>query len=151
MAKKDLPNSRSMRDRSTKHDSTAVRPPTSQRALSWSEIAVGIVAERQPCRVHDLQGRIHGYGASAGEANAIIFGLIANGGLRKTFFGELVLPGYKGREARTSQIVVYTVAMLGLACWVAFLASGGLEGCAARRSTTTTLEPQSSVAATVRD
>jgi hypothetical protein len=126
MVKKALPHSRPMSDSSTKRDSMAVRTPKSQGTLSWSEIAVRIVGERQPCRPHDLQSWMHEYGASVGEANGAMFGLIANGGLKRTFFGQLVLPGYKGR-APTGQIIVYIVLMLGLACWVLFLATGGLE------------------------
>jgi hypothetical protein len=61
------------------------------------QIAVAIVAEAQPCRPNDVVRRLRGeFGASHAEANRTLLELIRDGYLRRTFFGELVLPDWTG-------------------------------------------------------
>jgi hypothetical protein len=60
-------------------------------SLRW--IAIGIVADCQPCRPNQLVKRLRSeYGASHRAANETLLTLIRDGRLRRTFSGKLVLP-----------------------------------------------------------
>ena len=89
------------------------------------QIAVDIVAKSQPCRPHYLQRRMNNeYGTSHGEANQTLFTLMPDGELKRTFFGELVLPGYKGRvRPPTMHLVIYILLMLGLIGFIVWIVS----------------------------
>jgi len=100
-------------------------PYTSQEL---QQIAIGVVAECQPCKPYDLLDRLkREYGASHGEANKTMLLLIRDGRLKRSFFGELTLPGGAGRTGGASgrldpmKLIIYIVFMsgiLGFMAWV---------------------------------
>jgi hypothetical protein len=86
------------------------------------QIAVTIVAKNQPCKPYTLLDILkRQYGASHGDANRTMLELIRDGRVKRTFFGDLVLPGGGGGGVDVGQLVVYVLFMGGILAFMAWV------------------------------
>jgi hypothetical protein len=99
------------------------------RSQELQRFAVAIVAKSQPMKPYDLLNRLKSeHGASHAEANRTMLTLIRDGGLKRTFLGELVLPGASGGKVDPMQVGIYVVFMGGILAFMAFVFSRLLTG-----------------------
>jgi hypothetical protein len=83
------------------------------------QIAIAAVARLQPCRPEALVSQLRQAGASEARANRMILELIRDGNVKRTAFGELVLPGHRGSDSGFGYPIV--VKLLGSLLLLAIL------------------------------
>jgi hypothetical protein len=92
-----------------------------------SQIAITIVAARQPCSPYTLLDRLkNDFGASTAQANTTMLTLIRDGQIRRTSDGRLVLPGYGGGGMSTMNKIVLAVFLLAIAAFMVWVISNML-------------------------
>ena len=92
------------------------------RSQELQAIAIAIVGENQPCKPYYLLDRLkREYGASHGEANQTLLVLIRDGRLKRTFFGDLVLPGGGGNQIELVKLAIYLVFMGVIVVFIAWV------------------------------
>jgi hypothetical protein len=85
--------------------------------------ALAIVAQTQPTTPNDLTYRLRSeYGASHAEANRAMLELIRDRHLRRTPYGELVLPGAGARVGGGYPVALKVVGAILILAIVAFMA-----------------------------
>lgn len=85
--------------------------------------AIDIVAAQQPCKATDLIRTLQrDYGASQREANTILFELIRDRDVKRTFFGELRVTGSGSGYPLIVRLfaVVMLLAIAAFIAWVFF-------------------------------
>ncbi len=94
-----------------------------QESGNLRQFTIAVVARLQPCRPDALVSQLRQAGASEALANRTILELIRDGHLKRTGFGELVLPGQRGSNSGFGYpIVVKLLGSLLLLAIVVFMA-----------------------------
>jgi hypothetical protein len=85
------------------------------------QAAVAIVRQYQPCSPYQLLGALRrDFGASHGEANVTMLTMIRDRQLRRTFDGQLTLPGYRV-PAPVGRVVALAVALLMILAFIGWV------------------------------
>lgn len=94
-----------------------------QQSGDLRQFAIAVVARLQPCRPDALVSQLRLAGASEARANRMILELIRDGSVKRTGFGELVLPSHRGSDSGFGYpIVVKLFGSLLLLAIVVFMA-----------------------------
>src|SRR5262245_33844660 len=82
-------------------------------------MAIACVANNQSCTANQLVARLREAGASQAEANGILFELIRDGPVRRTFTGDLYLDRPPGIPP--GRLIVYLVFMVPIFAFIAWV------------------------------